>query len=61
MAIGAAFSAALLLVFAGFEAPVRVGTQPHMKASGAPMRTVREWGFWCALFALVGAYIVALT
>jgi hypothetical protein len=61
LAVGAAFSAALLLVFAGFDAPVRASAEPHPKSSPTPMRTVRECGLWCALFALLGAYIVALT
>jgi hypothetical protein len=59
--IGAGFGGAFLLVLAGFEAPVRADANMHLKGNSTPMRTVREWGLWCALFALVGAYIVALT
>ena len=59
--VGAAFSAALLLVFAGFDPPIRASAELRLKGDPAPMRTAREWGLWCALFALVGAYVVALT
>ena len=58
---GCFFRAALLLVFARFDAPVRASAELRLKGDPAPMRTVREWGLWCALFALVGAYVVALT
>jgi hypothetical protein len=61
VAVGAAFSAALLLVIAGFEVPVRASPELHVKGDPKPLRRAREWGLWCALFALVGAYVVALT
>jgi hypothetical protein len=62
LTFGAALSAALLLVVAGFEAPIRASAELHVKGNPtAPMRRVREWGLWCALFALVGTYLVAVT
>jgi hypothetical protein len=57
--VGAAFSAALLIAIAGFDVPLRSSASSQQKIKTA-MYTVREYGLWCAMFALVGVYALAL-
>ena len=49
---------ALLLALAGFDAPVQSNTQPA-GTKRSHTQAVRAYGLWCAIFSVVGAYILA--
>jgi hypothetical protein len=54
----AALTGAFLLALAGFDAPVQPNDQP-VKARRSHTRAIREYGLWCAIFSLLGAYVLA--